>query len=78
MDLSIIIPVFNESTKICADIQSASSFLHEHQLHGEIIIADDGSTDGTCELAKDTPVDKQVKLHVLETAIHKGKGFALR
>ena len=41
MDLSIIIPVFNESKKIAVDIEAAGEFLKANQLSGEIIVADD-------------------------------------
>jgi len=47
MDLSIIIPVFEESKKIIRDIEAASAFLMSNRLKGEIIIVDDGSSDNT-------------------------------
>ncbi|MCA9731321.1 glycosyltransferase [candidate division KSB1 bacterium] len=78
MDLSIIIPVLNESKKIRIDIEAAAQFLLENNLSGEIIIADDGSSDNTCEIARQTPIEKSIKLHVLQATEHRGKGFALR
>lgn len=78
MDLSIIIPVFNESNKIATDIQAASTFLVEQHLQGEIIISDDGSTDDTVQVAKATAVPSGVRLDVLAGNGHYGKGHAVR
>lgn len=78
MDLSIIIPVYNESHKISFDIKAASSFLTDHHLRGEIIISDDGSTDDTVQASKETPVDPGVRLDVLSGNGHYGKGHAVR
>jgi rSAM/selenodomain-associated transferase 2 len=48
-DISVIIPAFNEETNIKSSIDSAK------QLNPlEIIVVDGGSTDRTCELAKNT------------------------
>lgn len=52
IDLSIIIPVFNESQKIAADIRAAVYFCASQELTAEIIIADDGSTDATASAAE--------------------------
>lgn len=78
MDLSIIIPTLNESSKISADIQSAARYLSEENLLAEIIIVDDGSTDDTCEIAKNAPVEQPVELRIFQSTQHHGKGFALR
>ena len=51
MDLSIVIPAFEESKKIARDTKAAAMFLKSNHLTGEIIIVDDGSTDQTAETA---------------------------
>ena len=51
MDLSIVIPVFNEETKIAQDLQNTSIFLQQNNINAEIIIVDDGSNDSTFEIA---------------------------
>ena len=78
MDLSIIIPVFNESNKITTDIQAASTFLMDYNLKGEIIISDDGSSDDTVQVAALTSVPEAVRLDVLSGNGHYGKGHAVR
>ncbi len=54
MDLSIVIPVYEESKKIANDIKEAGDFLASNHFAGEIIVVDDGSEDNTSETAKKT------------------------
>ncbi len=77
MDLSIVIPAFNEARKIPRDIAAASEFLAGNGLSGEIIIASDGSTDGTADAAENTPAAAGIPVVVLRLP-HGGKGSALR
>ena len=77
MDLSIIIPVFEESKKITRDIEAASAFLMSNRLKGEIIIVDDGSSDNTSQVAETVEVPTEIDLRVLHND-HRGKGFAIR
>ena len=78
MDLSIIIPVYNESDKIKEDIKAASSFLAENKLTGEIIVVDDGSDDGTAAAAISAGSFPDCTVKVIDNKEHKGKGFAVR
>ncbi len=78
MDLSIVIPAYNESTKIARDIKEAASFLASNHLTGEIIIIDDGSKDNTSEISKNTEVPPEIRLLVSRYDNHRGKGYAVR
>ena len=49
MKISVIVPCFNEISTIEAIIENISS---EKNYEKEIIVIDDGSTDGTLELLK--------------------------
>ena len=76
-ELAIVIPVLNEQMKIAADIRLASAFLKEHAISGEIIIVDDGSTDGTLQIARRSSDDyKGVK--VISSQQNRGKGYAVK
>lgn len=77
-DLSIVVPAFNEAHKIARDVAAASQFLLDHQLTGEIIISDDGSTDGTADTARAAAVPSHVKLKVVTQSTNHGKGHAVR
>ncbi|MHC4423284.1 MAG: glycosyltransferase [Planctomycetota bacterium] len=78
MDISIVIPVLNESKKIGADIEAASLFLESNHLTGEIIVVDDGSDDRTSEAAKNVTVPSTIELKVIHYDDHRGKGYATR
>ncbi len=51
-ELSIVMPCLNEVETLSICIKKAQNFLTEQQIEGEIIIADNGSTDGSVELAQ--------------------------
>ncbi|UCH63985.1 MAG: glycosyltransferase [Fidelibacterota bacterium] len=78
MDLSIIIPAFNESQKISRDVEAASTFLKGEDLAGEIIVVDDGSHDDTVAAAKKADLPPDVHLDIIRYDNHRGKGYAVR
>lgn len=75
MKLSIIIPVYNEITKIkkCLEIIRDVS-LRELQLDKEIIVVDDGSTDGSSEIIASFECDNYT---VIRNENNLGKGDAI-
>ncbi len=78
MDFSIIIPVYNEIKKISQDIKEAEAFLMENKIDSEIIIVDDGSSDGTKEKALEKAKTSKIPVHVLGYDNHMGKGTAVK
>jgi len=78
LNLSIIIPVYNEAEKIRNDIITLSSYLMEKHISGEIIISDDASTDDTIKIASETSINESIPLSVISTGEHRGKGNAVR
>ena len=73
MNLSIIIPCYNEVSSIEQVVQSV---IDATGGDGEIIIVDDGSTDGTRELLEKNIDGKLAR--VIYQNINQGKGAALR
>jgi len=51
-ELSILMPCLNEVRTLAACIKKAQGFLKQHGISGEVIVADNGSTDGSIEVAK--------------------------
>jgi dolichyl-phosphate beta-glucosyltransferase len=51
MDLSLIIPAYNEESRLPATIRETTMFLDALELEWELLIADDGSSDGTPDIA---------------------------
>jgi hypothetical protein len=52
VELSIIMPCLNEALTVGTCITKARGFLEREKIDGEIIVADNGSTDGSVELAE--------------------------
>jgi glycosyltransferase involved in cell wall biosynthesis len=50
-ELSIVMPCLNEAETLEVCIQKARGFMEQHGIDGEVIIADNGSTDGSQGLA---------------------------
>lgn len=78
MDISIVIPALNEARKIRFDAEAAASFIKDTGLSGEVIIVDDGSTDGTAEAAREAAIPSSVKFSVIRLERNSGKGFAVK
>lgn len=74
MRISAVIPCYNEKFTIEAIIEKASSAQLPHDWSKEIIVVDDGSTDGTREVLK----EYQDKLKVIFKERNEGKGAALK
>lgn len=51
IELSIVMPCLNEAETLETCIRKAQQFLREHGIKGEIIVADNGSTDGSQAIA---------------------------
>jgi glycosyltransferase involved in cell wall biosynthesis len=52
MEISVVIPCLNEAETLAICIKKALSALNEQQIEGEVIVADNGSTDGSQAIAK--------------------------
>jgi glycosyltransferase involved in cell wall biosynthesis len=50
--LTILIPCLNEAETIAICVRKAAAFLVEAQITGEVVVADNGSTDGSQSIAK--------------------------
>lgn len=73
--VSIVIPVYNEVStiaKVIAEVHEAEIC----QLEREVIVVDDGSTDGTAECLRE--LAQRVRLKVIFLQRNQGKGAALR
>jgi dolichyl-phosphate beta-glucosyltransferase len=78
MDISIVIPALNEAGKIGGDVRAAASFLSREGFSGEVIVVDDGSSDGTAEAVEATEIPEGIERSVIRLETNRGKGFALK
>ena len=74
MDISIVIPAFNEENKISRDVEETARFLDESNLKGEVIVVDDGSADDTAGVARGVKVTPGVGFTVIRPERNDGKG----
>jgi glycosyltransferase involved in cell wall biosynthesis len=70
-ELSILMPCLNEAETLATCIRKAQKALHDLNVSGEVIVADNGSTDGSPEIAE------RLSARVVHVA-EKGYGSALR
>lgn len=52
LELSIVMPCLNEAETLQTCIEKANTFLKTNQIQGEVVIGDNGSTDGSLEIAE--------------------------
>jgi hypothetical protein len=52
-ELSIVMPCLDEAETLATCIQKAKRFLDTHGVPGEVVVADNGSTDGSQDIARD-------------------------
>jgi len=77
LELSVVIPAYNEQFRLPPTLKSVKRFLSEFAPEFEIIVVDDGSRDATAQIVKQlADNDKRIKLVSYE--VNKGKGYAVR
>lgn len=78
MQVSVVIPVYNEGKKVLRDITEAYRFFRDKSADLELIIVDDGSRDDTLPFLERTRVTEYTDLMLISYPKHKGKGHAIR
>jgi dolichyl-phosphate beta-glucosyltransferase len=73
--ISIVIPAFNESHRIADSLSNVCEFLRGTPLSFEILVVDDGSTDGTAESVRRFEREGVRLIHHTE---NRGKGYSVR
>lgn len=76
--ISIVLPAFNESESLPVAIDRTMAVLPELTSEFEVIVVDDGSTDGTRDIALALLADRHPQLRVAVHPQNRGYGAALR
>ena len=71
IELSVVMPCLNESATVGSCVRKALGAMHQHAILGEVIVADNGSTDRSRQLAEEAGA----RIVAVET---RGYGSALR
>jgi dolichyl-phosphate beta-glucosyltransferase len=77
----ILIPAYNEEDRIQSTLETYRDFLLQSNLTSEILVVDDGSTDGTVDVVNSFLVcsseEEKVPVQCLSIPTNQGKGAAL-
>ena len=75
--ISIVIPAYNESSRISKALGEVLRVVRERAWHAEVLVVDDGSTDRTAAIvAEFAQLNPEVRL--LNNRENRGKGFSVR
>ncbi len=77
VDLSIIVPAYNEELRIPPTLERLHAFLSAQPMRYEIVVVDDGSKDGTCRVVEEH-AKRIPNLRLVRQLPNKGKGAAVR
>lgn len=73
LDVTVVLPAFNEAGHIVAEVERISATLKHTSYSFEILVVDDGSTDGTGERVEAMPF-----VRLLRFPVNRGSGTARR
>ena len=77
LDLSIIIPSFNEEARLPATLERIAAYLQTRGREAEVLVVDDGSKDHTAQVAES--FRRMIpSLRVVSNGVNRGKGFSVR
>ena len=75
--LGLVIPAHNEAARLGATLDTIAAYLVEQRIDAHIVVVDDGSRDGTAEVAA-ARNGAMSRLDVLSLPHQRGKGAAVR
>ncbi|MBS1796227.1 MAG: glycosyltransferase family 2 protein [Acidobacteria bacterium] len=78
-ELSIVVPAFEEETRLGAPLAEIFAFIEKRKLDAEVIVVDDGSKDQTAAVARETAARfPKIPAQVVRYEENRGKGYAVR
>jgi dolichyl-phosphate beta-glucosyltransferase len=75
--LSVVIPTYNRASRIAASLETVLSYLAAKPFIAEIVVVDDGSSDGTADAARAALAGRGPS-RVIGRERNKGKGASVR
>jgi dolichyl-phosphate beta-glucosyltransferase len=76
--MSIVIPAFNEESCISRSLGKLQAFCLDLAWPMEIVVVDDGSSDGTAAAARAFVASSPVAIKVIQQPVNRGKGAAVK
>ncbi|MGY8822412.1 MAG: dolichyl-phosphate beta-glucosyltransferase [Candidatus Latescibacterota bacterium] len=77
MELSIVIPAYNEEKRIAFTLEKSIAFLQERPWQYELLPVDDGSADATVERINEVS-NLYPQVRCIENGRNRGKGYSIR
>lgn len=77
VDLSIVVPAYNEELRLPPTLAKLHAFLETQPLRYEIVVVDDGSKDNTCGVVEEHAA-RIPALRLVRQPQNRGKGAAVR
>src|SRR5690349_1132220 len=74
---SIVIPAFNEETRITRGLDHVLAFVAQQRWSAEIIVVNDGSRDRTPEIVREY-TRRYANVRLIENPGNRGKGYSVR
>ncbi|MBS1814712.1 MAG: glycosyltransferase family 2 protein [Acidobacteria bacterium] len=74
---SIVIPAYNEASRIDAALEGVLTCVRERKWDAEVLVVDDGSTDATAAIVQEW-MKSYPELNLIRNAGNRGKGYAVR
>lgn len=74
---SIVIPAYNEGTRIRATIERVLAHIQRHGWDAEILVVNDGSSDDTAQIVQSYASQNHC-LRLIENPGNRGKGYSVR
>lgn len=76
-EYSIVVPAYNESTRIEHALDRILSCVEQQSWDAEVLVVDDGSTDDTAAIVKRW-METHPRLHLIQNPGNRGKGYSVR
>ncbi len=78
MKLSVVIPAHNEADSIEQSVLAVTGVLTRERIDHEVLVIDDGSTDGTSGVVERLAAERGDHVRCLQSHYSRGFGFAVR
>ncbi|TSC55449.1 MAG: glycosyl transferase [Parcubacteria group bacterium Gr01-1014_18] len=76
--LSIIIPAYNEASRILPTLEDIFLYFKEKKQDYELIVVDDGSADPTAGVVESFCQSQKMPFRILKNSVNSGKGFSVK
>jgi glycosyltransferase involved in cell wall biosynthesis len=78
-EISIVIPAYDEAARLSEPLEQIFRYLRSNNTNAEVIVVDDGSADGTADVARSVfDANPQIDSRVITYDPNRGKGYAVR